>query len=199
MVINNAKFVLSAVRPQQYPAGNLPEVAFAGRSNVGKSSIINALLNRKGIARVGASPGKTREINFYDLDQKLYFVDLPGYGYARVSKEKKSTWGDIIDTYLNTRQTLALVALLVDIRHTPSEDDCVMYEWIRSSNIPFVVVASKADKITRSQLNPRLQDIRKTLGLEKDDVVIPFSAETKQGRDEMWARIDNTLGIVPVK
>lgn len=193
LVINNAKFVLSAVMPQQYPISILKEVAFAGRSNVGKSSIINTLLNRKAIARVAQTPGKTREINFYDLDQKLYFVDLPGYGYAKVSKEKKSTWGDIIGTYLNTRETLALIIMLVDIRHTPTQDDCVMYEWIHNSNIPFVIVASKVDKIPRSQVKPRVDDIRKTLGLEKDAVVIPYSSESKQGKDEIWSRIDSVL------
>ncbi len=195
MVIKDPKFELSAVRPQQYPMGDLPEVAFAGRSNVGKSSIINALLNRKGIARVGATPGKTKEINFYNLDRKLYFVDLPGYGYAKVSKEKKADWGDVIGTYLNSRHSLALIVMMVDIRHTPSEDDCVMYEWIRASDIPYVIVAAKADKITRSQLNPRLQDIGKTLGLKKDDVILPFSSETKQGKDELWSRIDKTLEL----
>lgn len=195
MVINNAQFEISAVKPQQYPAGNLPEVAFAGRSNVGKSSIINSLLNRKSIARISSTPGKTREINFYNLDRKLYFVDLPGYGYAKVSKEKKQTWGDVIATYLNTRQNLALAIMLVDIRHLPTADDCIMFDWIRNSNIPYLLVASKADKITRSQINPSLQAIRKTLGLEDGAEVIPYSSETRQGRDEIWKRIDNILGI----
>lgn len=194
LIINNAKFEISAVKPQQYPAGNLPEVAFAGRSNVGKSSIINTLLNRKAIARVSSTPGKTREINFYNLDQKLYFVDLPGYGYAKVSKEKKSSWGEVINTYLDTRQTLALTILLVDIRHLPSADDCMMFNWIKKSNIPYLLVASKADKITRGQLNQSLQAIRKTLGLDSEAEIIPFSAETKQGREEIWKRIDSMVG-----
>lgn len=194
LVINNAQFEISAVKPQQYPAGNLPEVAFAGRSNVGKSSIINSLLNRKAIARVSSTPGKTREINFYNLDKKLYFVDLPGYGYAKVSKDKKQSWGDVISTYLDTRQNLALTIMLVDIRHLPSADDCMMFDWIKSSNIPYLLVASKADKITRSQVNPSLQAIRKALGLDDTGEVIPYSAETKQGRDEIWRRIDSIFG-----
>lgn len=193
MVINNAQFEISAVKPQQYPAGNLPEVAFAGRSNVGKSSIINSLLNRKAIARVSSTPGKTREINFYNLDRKLYFVDLPGYGYAKVSKEKKESWGDVISTYLDTRHNLALTILLVDIRHLPSADDCMMFDWIKNSNIPYLIVASKADKITRSQLNPSLQAIRKTLGIEDTAGVIAFSSETKLGRDEIWKKIDSII------
>lgn len=191
LVINNSKYELTAVRPDQYPAGSLPEIAFAGRSNAGKSSIINTLLNRRNLARVAQTPGKTREINFYNVDGRLYLVDLPGYGYAKVSKEKKLSWGDVIDTYLHSRYQLRLVILLVDIRHTPSEDDRVMYDWLSGQGVPYLVVASKADKISRSQVKPRLEEIRKTLGMKGEALPLAFSAETKQGRDEVWAAINS--------
>ena len=191
MVINNANYELTAVKPEQYPVNNIPEIAFVGRSNVGKSTIINALLNRKNLARVSSSPGKTREINFYNIDNKLYFVDLPGYGYASVSKDKKSSWRDVIETYLYSRHQLKLIIMLVDIRHTPSNDDKLMYEWILSRSILQMVVATKADKIPRSQVNGRLQDIISTL--DERIIPIPFSSETKQGRDEVWNQINNNI------
>lgn len=189
--LNNARYELTAVRPDQYPAGNMPEIAFAGRSNVGKSSIINALLNRRNLARVAATPGKTREINFYNVDDKLYLVDLPGYGYAKVSKEKKLSWAAVVDTYLNSRHQLKLVVLMVDIRHTPSEEDKIMYDWLAGNGVPHVVVASKADKLSKSQVNPRLVDIRKTLVMGENVSLIPFSAESRLGRDEVWSVINH--------
>lgn len=191
--ISNSRYELTAVRPDQYPAGSLPEIAFAGRSNAGKSSIINTLLNRRNLARVAQTPGKTREINFYNVDGKLYLVDLPGYGYAKVSKEKKLSWGDVIDTYLHSRYQLRLVILLVDIRHTPSEDDRVMYGWLSGQGVPHLIVASKADKIPRGQVKPRLEDIRRTLGMKGEQLPLAFSAETKQGRDEVWAAISTAM------
>jgi GTP-binding protein len=190
LILNNSKYELTAVRPDQYPAGNLPEVAFSGRSNAGKSSAINALLNRRNLARVAATPGKTREINFYNVDGKLYLVDLPGYGYAKVSREKKLSWGAVVDTYLHSRRQLKLVVLLVDIRHTPSEDDRVMYHWLAGHGMPHIIAASKADKLPRSQVAPRLADIRKAFGMESGAALIPFSAESGQGRDEVWAAIN---------
>ena len=193
LILNNAKYELTAVRPDQCPTGSLPEIAFSGRSNAGKSSIINTLLNRRNLARVAMTPGKTREINFYNVDGKLYLVDLPGYGYAKVSKEKKRSWGDVVDTYLHSRRQLKLVVLLVDIRHTPSEDDKVMYDWLAGNGVPHLVVATKADKLPRSQVNPRLADIRKTLEMGEDIALIPFSAESKQGRDEVWAEINQVF------
>ncbi|MDP4093117.1 MAG: ribosome biogenesis GTP-binding protein YihA/YsxC [Bacillota bacterium] len=196
MIVNNAKYELTAVRPEQYPAGSMPEVAFAGRSNVGKSSIINTLTNRKNIARVGATPGKTKEINFYNIEEKLYFVDLPGYGYAKVSKEKKASWNEVIETYLYTRKQLQFIILLVDIRHAPSEDDKAMYEWMKSHNIPYVIVAAKADKITKSQINVRLKEIKAVLGVPEGIEPIPFSSETRQGKDQVWGRIDQALNLV---
>ncbi len=195
MNLNNARYELTAVRPDQYPGSSIPEVAFAGRSNVGKSSIINALLNRRGLARVAATPGKTREINFYNIDGCMYLVDLPGYGYASVSKEKRSSWGQIIETYLNMRLQLKLLILLVDIRHKPSDDDRIMYDWICSRSVPHLVVATKLDKITRSQVKARLQEIKTTLGVDDDGEILPFSSETKQGRDELWGRIKAMTGL----
>jgi ribosome biogenesis GTP-binding protein YsxC/EngB len=193
--INNAKYELTAVNPEQYPSGEIPEVAFAGRSNVGKSSIINTLLNRKGLARVAATPGKTRALNFYNIDDSLHLVDLPGYGYANVSKDMRSSWGTTIETYLNLRLQLKMIILLVDIRHSPSDNDIEMYDWICKRNVPHMVVASKMDKIPRSQINTRLNDIKKVLGIEEGVALIPFSSETKQGRNEIWGRIMEMTGL----
>ncbi len=193
MNINNAKYELTAVRPDQYPKSEVPEIAFAGRSNVGKSSFINTLLNRKNLARVGATPGKTRELNFYNIDNTIYFVDLPGYGYAGVSKEQKSSWGRMIETYLTTRPQLALIMLLVDIRHKPSNDDIQMYGWIKSFNVPHIIAATKADKISRSELFKKIKDIRETLGLEENEKVVPFSSEKRTGKDEIWQLIEEAL------
>jgi GTP-binding protein len=191
LTLNNSIYELTAVRPDQYPAGNMPEIAFAGRSNAGKSSIINALLNRKNLAREAKTPGKTREINFYNVDEKLYLVDLPGYGYAKVSKEKKLSWGAVVDTYLNSRLQLKLVVLMVDIRHTPSEEDRIMYDWLAGNGVPHLVAATKADKLPKRQVDPRLEDIRKTFEMEEGAGLIPFSAESKLGRDEVWKVINS--------
>lgn len=189
MILNNAKFEITAVKPSQYPATNVPEVAFVGRSNVGKSSIINTLLNRKNLARVGSAPGKTREINFYNIDDSLYFVDLPGYGYASVSKDKKSTWFDIVETYLYSRLQLKLIIMMVDIRHAPSAEDKMMYEWLLSNNAPHLIVASKSDKISRGQINPRIKEIVNVLGVKEGIAIIPFSSETRNGRDILLENI----------
>ena len=195
MNLNNARYELTAVRPDQYPGSSIPEVAFIGRSNVGKSSIINALLNRRGLARTSGTPGKTREINFYNVDDCMYLVDLPGYGYASVSRDKKSSWGLIVDTYLNLRLQLKLLILLVDIRHKPSEDDRVMYDWICSRNVPHLVVATKLDKITRGHVKARLDEIKTTLGIDDDAGILAFSSETRQGRDELWCRMKTMTGL----
>jgi GTP-binding protein len=187
--LNNARYELTAVKPDQYPAGNMPEVVLAGRSNVGKSSIINTLLNRKNLARVSSEPGKTRGINFYNIDDAFYLVDLPGYGYAKTSKGQKMSWGGMMENYLNQRPQLALVLLLVDIRHTPSKEDKIMFDWIEAHAAPHLVIASKMDKISRGQVAARLQDIRNTLGMAKDESVIPYSSETGYGKDEIWNRL----------
>lgn len=189
MVIKTATYILTAFEPEQYPNHQLPEVALVGRSNVGKSSLINALVNRKNLAKQSATPGKTRGLNFYDIDRRLYFVDLPGYGYAKVSKAEKEFWGRMIETYLNTRKQLDLIIMLVDIRHTPSTDDQMMYQWLTAWNKPNLVVATKLDKISRGQVKKRLDDIRSTLKMSDIEPVISFSAKTKQGRDEIWERI----------
>lgn len=188
MEVKTATYELTAFKPEQYPKHNLPEIALVGRSNVGKSSLINALVNRKNLARESATPGKTRGLNFYNIDQQLYFVDLPGYGYAKVSKAEREFWGRMIETYLITRNQLKLIIMLVDIRHTPSTDDQMMHQWIVSQNKPYLIVATKLDKISRGQIRKRLDDIRTTLELNEAGPV-PFSAETKQGKDEIWAHI----------
>ncbi len=186
MDTNNARYELTAVKPSQYPEGNKPEIALVGRSNVGKSTIINTLLNRRNLARVSSSPGKTRGLNFYNIDDKLYLVDLPGYGYAKTSKSQKSEWGNFINNYLNLRPQLKLIVMLVDIRHAPSEDDKVMYNWIIEHGMPHIIVATKADKISRGQIKPRLKDIINVLGVYEGAPVIPYSSETKLGKEEIW-------------
>ncbi|HEX2954888.1 MAG TPA: ribosome biogenesis GTP-binding protein YihA/YsxC [Bacillota bacterium] len=190
MKIKNAQYVITAVKPEQYPNHRLPELAMVGRSNAGKSSLINTLVGQKNLARVASTPGKTREINFYNLDQQLFLADLPGYGYAKVSKEKKESWGEMIETYLNTREQLKLIIMLVDIRHAPSIDDQTMYEWIRSKGTPFIVVATKSDKIPRSQTVSRLKEICSVLKMGEEEQAIPFSSVTKQGMNEVWKAID---------
>lgn len=189
MEIKNAKYERTAVTPEQYPSDHLPEIAFVGRSNIGKSSIINCLLNKKNLARVGATPGKTRVINFYNIDNKFYFVDLPGYGYAKVSKTNKESWNKMIETYLFSRTDLKLIIMLVDIRHAPSEHDQMMYEWILSRPISAIVAAMKTDKIPRSQIQNRLLDIRTTLHMQGETTLIPISTVNGQGIAELWGKI----------
>ena len=193
--VNKAKFEISAVSKKQYPQTIVPEIALVGRSNVGKSSYINMMLNRNNIARTSSTPGKTREINFYDIDKKLYFVDLPGYGYAKVSKEKKEKWGQFLEEYLNNRQQLKLVIHLVDIRHTPTKDDVIMSDWIKAKGVDYIVLASKLDKISKSQIKPRLNDIRKTLDIPEDVEILPYSAKTKDSRELIWNKIEKILQL----
>lgn len=193
MNINNARFEKGAVKPEQYPDNDIPEITFVGRSNVGKSSLINALLNRKNLARVASKPGKTREINFYNVDDAVYFVDLPGYGYAKVSKDVKNEWADSIETYLNRSRKLKLVIMVVDIRHSPTEDDKLMASWLVSSELPYIVVATKADKIPKTKLKERLLDISNSLNLGDDTPLIAFSSETKVGREEIMNLITSVL------
>lgn len=173
------------------PENTLPEFAFAGKSNVGKSSLINALMNRKSYARTSSQPGKTQTINFYNINQALYYVDLPGYGYAKVSLEAKAKWGKMIERYLRKSPMLKLVFLLVDIRHEPSANDKIMYDWVVSNGYHPVIIATKLDKLKRSQVPKAVKTIRTGLGMEKEDILIPFSAETKQGREEIWELIES--------
>ncbi|EYE89003.1 GTP-binding protein EngB [Fervidicella metallireducens AeB] len=190
MLIKKAEIATVAVAPAQYPKDGLPEIALCGRSNVGKSSLINTLVNRRGLARTSSVPGKTRTINFFNINDALYLVDLPGYGYAKVSKEEKLKWGKMIEDYLNHREELRLVVLLVDIRHNPTADDKIMYDWMKNSGCKIVVVATKADKLSKNQLYKNIAMIKKELQLSQDDVFIPFSSETRQGKDELLAEIE---------
>ncbi|MBQ9341803.1 MAG: YihA family ribosome biogenesis GTP-binding protein [Lachnospiraceae bacterium] len=170
-----------------------PEVAFAGKSNVGKSSLINALMQRKALARTSAQPGKTQTINFYNVNDEIYFVDLPGYGYAKVSQTEKEKWGKMIEKYLHNSKQLKAVFLLIDIRHEPSANDINMYEWMKFQGFAPIVIATKADKINRSQLPKQLKVVRTGLKMDKDGILIPFSAETKAGRDEIYEIIDSII------
>lgn len=182
------------------PDNILPEIAFAGKSNVGKSSLINALLNRRSFARTSSQPGKTQTINFYNINNFMYCVDLPGYGFAKVSKDIQEKWGKMIENYLHKSKVLKAVFLLIDIRHEPSANDVNMYQWILSNGYKPIIIATKLDKINRSQVQKQIKLIKNKLETEKDTVIIPFSAETKQGRDEIWELIDDMVGWVePVK
>ena len=173
------------------PDTGKPEVAFAGKSNVGKSSLINALMNRKSLARTSAQPGKTQTINFYNINEEMYLVDLPGYGYAKVSQSEKEKWGKLIEKYLKNSKHLRAVFLLVDIRHEPNANDKQMYEWITYNGYKPIIIATKLDKIKRSQIQKQMKIIREGLGLDKESTLIPFSAETKQGREEIWELMDS--------
>ena len=175
------------------PDNLLDEVAFAGKSNVGKSSLINALLNRKALARTSSQPGKTQTINFYNVNSALYLVDLPGYGYANANVEIKAKWGQMIENYLHTSKKLKAVFLLIDIRHEPSENDQMMYEWMEHQGFAPIIIATKADKLKRGQVVRHVQMIREVLGVEEDTIVIPFSAETKQGREEIWDLVESLV------
>ena len=177
------------------PENTLPEFAFAGKSNVGKSSLINALMNRKSYARTSSQPGKTQTINFYNINGALYYVDLPGYGYAKIAVAVKEKWGKMIERYLHTSKNLKAVFLLIDIRHDPSANDKMMYDWILNNGYEPIIIATKLDKLKRSQVQKNIKAIKEGLKLSKDGIIIPFSAETKQGRDEIWALIDELTGL----
>lgn len=183
--ISNAEFVRSAVKKADFPRDRLPQVVFAGRSNVGKSSVINKLLNRKNFARVGAAPGKTTHINYFLIDKQLYLVDLPGYGYAKVSKEEKARWGKLIESWFADTELMTLGVQIVDARHKPTADDCTMAEWFKSCGKPYVVVANKLDKLKKSEIEGNIARIRETLELDDSVNVIPFSAEKGDGRQDL--------------
>lgn len=191
MKIKTSEIVISAVGPKQYPEDLLPEIAMVGRSNVGKSSTINTLLNRRKLARVSQNPGKTRTINFYIINKEFYLVDLPGYGYAKVSKTERASWGRIMEQYLSTRTNLQEVMLLVDIRHEPTEDDKLMYEWIKHYGYGTIVVATKSDKISKTQQQKQFKVIREALQMEPEDKIVAISSLKKEGIDKLWGAIED--------
>lgn len=186
---NKAEFVLSAVRSGTFIRDGRPQVTFAGRSNVGKSSVINRLLNRRNFARVGATPGKTNQINYFRIDDQIYFTDLPGYGYAKVSKEERDRWGRLMESYFQEEGLITLGVLIVDARHKPTADDVTMCDWFKGTGCPLIVVANKLDKLKKKEIESNLQTIRDTLALEENDILIPFSAEKGTGKTELLAAI----------
>ena len=183
--LQKTEFILSAASPKDFLRDGLPQVAFAGRSNVGKSSVINRLLNRKNFARVGAAPGKTIHINYFKIDGAFYLVDLPGYGYAKVSKSERDRWGKLMETYFAHPELMTMGVMIVDSRHKPTADDCTMAQWFKDTGRPMVVVANKLDKLKKSEIQPSLDRVRLTLELEEDVPVIPFSAEKGDGRQDL--------------
>ena len=194
MQINKSELEAVAVKPMQYPEPSVPEIAFAGRSNVGKSSLLNLLTRRKNLARVSGSPGKTRTINFYRINDEFRIVDLPGYGYARVSKSESEKWGAMMESYLENREGLLKVIQLVDIRHKPSAQDVQMYDYLKYFNLDGILVATKADKVSSNQRSKNILEIRKTLGMSKSDKIIPVSALKKSGHEVLLDEIENLLG-----
>lgn len=194
MIVKKAALDIVCGVTSVLPDTGQPEAAFAGKSNVGKSSLINVLMNRKSLARTSSQPGKTQTLNFYHINDEMFLVDLPGYGYANAGVSVKEKWGKMIEKYLYTSKGLRAVFLLVDIRHDPSKNDKLMYDWIVSRNFRPVIIATKLDKIKRSQVAKQLKAVREGLGLTGDDIIIPFSAVTKQGRDEIWELIDSLTG-----
>ena len=193
MVIRGVELETVAGVTSALPKNQLPEVAFAGRSNVGKSSLINALMNRKAYARTSSQPGKTQTINYYRINDQIYCVDLPGYGFARVSREEKAAWGKMIEKYLVTSEQLAAVFLLLDIRHRPNANDKQMFDWIQYMGYQAIVIATKADKIKRSQIPGQLRQMKEELKADEDTIIIPFSALTKQGREDIWDLMDQVI------
>jgi len=191
--VTNSEIIISAVKPAQYPESDFPEFALAGRSNVGKSSFINKMLNRKGLARISSKPGKTQTLNFYLINEQIFFVDVPGYGYAKVSKTERAAWGRMIETYFTTREQLRAVVLIVDLRHPPTEDDCMMYDFLKHYEIPCIVIATKADKIPKGKWQKHLKVTRETLDLDADDHIVLFSSETGEGKDKAWSIIESYM------
>lgn len=190
MKVTSADIVISAVRPNQYPDTQLPEIALAGRSNVGKSSFINKMLNRKALARTSSKPGKTQTLNFFLINEKLFYVDVPGYGYAKVSKSEREAWGKMIETYITSREQLRAVVLLVDLRHSPTKDDVMMYDFLKHYEIPVIIIATKADKIPKGKWEKHAKVVRETMQIEEGDELVLFSSETGMGKEKAWSIID---------
>lgn len=193
MIVKNPKFEISAVKPMQYPKNNLPEVVLVGKSNVGKSSFINCMINRKRLARTSSEPGKTRQINFYNIDEEFYFVDLPGYGFSKMSKTEQEQVGKFIEEYLFHRQEISLIIFLVDIRHEPTANDRLMYDYVMRSKLPFIVLANKADKIAPTKVNDYVTNIQKALNPIGDNIFLPFSSEKKIYSEAVWKEIENYI------
>ena len=193
MIVKNPKFEISAVGPTQYPSGHMPEVVLVGKSNVGKSSFVNTMLGRKSLARTSNTPGKTRQINFYNIDQVFYFVDLPGYGYSKMSKEEQVRVGTFIEQYLFNRDNISLIVLLLDIRHKPTENDRLMYDYILNTGMPFMVIANKADKIAKTKVDQYVEDIKQELDIPEDAMIFPFSSERKTYTDQVWKYLDSVI------
>ena len=193
MIIKSVNLETVCGITSKLPDNTLPEVAFAGKSNVGKSSLFNALMNRKSYARISAQPGKTQTINYYNINEELYYVDLPGYGFAKVTQSVKEKWGHMIENYLQTSKQLKMVFLLIDIRHKPSKNDVMMYDWILHNGYRPVIIATKLDKLKRSQVPKHLKEIRTELQMDKETPIFPFSALSKQGRDEIWDFIESMV------
>ncbi|HEY9571036.1 MAG TPA: ribosome biogenesis GTP-binding protein YihA/YsxC [Metalysinibacillus sp.] len=191
--IHNVEMVISAVKPEQYPEDGFPEFALAGRSNVGKSSFINRMINRKSMARTSSKPGKTQTLNFYKIEEQLFFVDVPGYGYAKVSKSERAAWGKMIEQYITSREPLRAVVLIVDLRHNPTADDMMMYDFLKHYNIPCIVIATKADKIPKGKWDKHKSVIKKKLDMVKGDPIITFSSEKSLGIEEAWAEIKKRM------
>ncbi|HBJ01257.1 ribosome biogenesis GTP-binding protein YihA/YsxC [Lysinibacillus sp. FSL R7-0073] len=193
MKVHNVEMVISAVRPDQYPEDGLPEFALAGRSNVGKSSFINRMIGRKALARISSKPGKTQTLNFYKIEEQLFFVDVPGYGYAKVSKSEREAWGKMIERYFTGRQELKAVVQIIDLRHPPTADDRMMYDFLKHYNIPCIVIATKADKIPKGKWDKHKKIVKETLEMEKNDPLIVFSSESGLGFEEAWRTIENRM------
>jgi GTP-binding protein len=191
MEVKNVFLDVVAVKPDKFPDDGKSEIAFVGRSNVGKSSLINCMVSRKALARTSQKPGKTRTINFYNVEERVCFVDLPGYGYAKISKSESEKWGKMIEDYLINREQLKTIVLLIDIRHEPIKNDIIMYNWLKHYNHKIVIAATKADKLKRSQVQKQIAMLRKGFLIEKEDIIIPFSSETKDGREVLWEIIQN--------
>ena len=195
MIVKNPKFEISAVSPKQYPKAGLPEIVLVGKSNVGKSSFINTMINRKKLARTSSEPGKTRQINFYNIDETFYFVDLPGYGYSKMSKKEQEQVGKFIEEYLFNRKEISLIIFLIDIRHSPSANDRLMYNYIISSGLPFIILANKADKIAITKVDNAVLDLQKQINPIGDITTLPFSSERKIYKDSVWSIIDDYLNL----
>ena len=193
MIVKNPKFQISAVRPAQYPTNGLPEIVLVGKSNVGKSSFVNTMINRKNLARTSSEPGKTRQINFYNIDETFFFVDLPGYGFSKMSKVEQEMTGKFIEDYLFNRKEISLIIFLVDIRHEPTENDRLMYDYVIRSKLPFIILTNKADKIAPTKINDYVKNIQKTLNPIGDATFLPFSSENKIYTEEVWKKIEEAI------